>query len=63
MHYKGDFSGAFYHAGVSRVDYGMCMYRYGFAHGGVIAACGTFFVFSDYMKPAIHMASFDASAG
>jgi transketolase len=26
-------------------------------HGGVIAACGTFFVFSDYMKPAIRMAA------
>jgi transketolase len=26
-------------------------------HGGVLAACGTFFVFSDYMKPAIRMAA------
>ena len=26
-------------------------------HGGVVAACGTFFVFSDYMKPAIRMAA------
>lgn len=26
-------------------------------HGGVITACGTFFVFSDYMKPAIRMAA------
>ena len=26
-------------------------------HGGIIAACGTFFVFSDYMKPAIRMAA------
>ena len=26
-------------------------------HGGVIPACGTFFVFSDYMKPAIRMAA------
>ena len=26
-------------------------------HGGVISACGTFFVFSDYMKPAIRMAA------
>jgi transketolase len=25
-------------------------------HGGIIAACGTFFVFSDYMKPAIRLA-------
>lgn len=22
-------------------------------HGGMQAACGTFFVFSDYMKPAV----------
>ena len=26
-------------------------------HGGVIPACGTFFVFSDYMKPAVRMAA------
>jgi transketolase len=26
-------------------------------HGGVIPACGTFFVFSDYMKPAIRMSA------
>lgn len=26
-------------------------------HGGIIAACATFFVFSDYMKPAIRMAA------
>jgi transketolase len=26
-------------------------------HGGVIPACGTFFVFSDYMKPAIRLAA------
>lgn len=26
-------------------------------HGGLIAACGTFFVFSDYMKPAIRLAA------
>lgn len=26
-------------------------------HGGIIAACGTFFVFSDYMKPALRMAA------
>ena len=26
-------------------------------HGGVIGACGTFFVFSDYMKPAVRMAA------
>ena len=26
-------------------------------HGGVIPACGTFFVFSDYMKPAIRLSA------
>ena len=26
-------------------------------HGGMLAACGTFFVFSDYMKPAVRMAA------
>lgn len=53
---KGDFSGAFYHAGVSELT--MACVCIGMAlHGGVIAACGTFFVFSDYMKPAIRMAA------
>ena len=53
---KGDFSGAFLQAGVSEltmacVCIGMSLY------GGVIPACGTFFVFSDYMKPAVRMAA------
>ena len=53
---KGDFSGVFYHAGVSELT--MACVCIGMAlHGGVIAACGTFFVFSDYMKPAIRMAA------
>lgn len=26
-------------------------------HGGLIAACGTFFVFSDYIKPALRMSA------
>ena len=26
-------------------------------HGGIIPACGTFFVFSDYMKPAVRLAA------
>ena len=52
----GDFSGAFLHAGVSELT--MACLCIGMAlHGGVIAACGTFFVFSDYMKPAIRMAA------
>ncbi len=53
---KGDFSGAFLQAGVceltmAAISIGMSL------HGGVIAACATFFVFSDYMKPAIRMAA------
>ena len=53
---KGDFSGAFLQAGVSELT--MAVIMNGIAlHGGVIAACGTFFVFSDYMKPAIRMAA------
>jgi transketolase len=53
---KGDFSGAFFQAGVSELTMAcMCI---GMAlHGGVITACGTFFVFSDYMKPAVRMAA------
>ena len=52
----GDFTGAFLHAGVSELT--MACLCIGMAlHGGVLAACGTFFVFSDYMKPAIRMAA------
>ncbi|MEI6048397.1 MAG: transketolase [Bacteroidota bacterium] len=52
---KGDFTGAFLHAGVSELT--MASIMNGMAlHGGVIPACGTFFVFSDYMKPAVRMA-------
>ncbi len=53
---KGDFSGAFLHAGVTELT--MASVMNGIAlHGGVIGACGTFFVFSDYMKPAVRMAA------
>lgn len=53
---KGDFSGAFLQAGVSELT--MACVCIGMAlHGGVIPACGTFFVFSDYMKPAVRMAA------
>ena len=53
---KGDFSGAFFQAGVSELT--MACICIGMSlHGGVIAACGTFFVFSDYMKPAVRMAA------
>lgn len=52
---KGDFSGAFLQAGVAELT--MAAVMNGMAlHGGVIPACGTFFVFSDYMKPAVRLA-------
>nr|WP_308536195.1 transketolase [uncultured Prevotella sp.] len=53
---KGDFSGAFFQAGVSELTMA-CMCIGMMLHGGVIAAMGTFFVFSDYMKPAVRMAA------
>ena len=53
---KGDFSGAFLQAGVAELTMACCCIGMAL-HGGVIAACGTFFVFSDYMKPAIRMAA------
>ena len=53
---KGDFSGAFFQAGVAELT--MACICIGMSlHGGIIPACGTFFVFSDYMKPAIRMAA------
>ena len=53
---KGDFSGAFLQAGVSELT--MAALANGMAlHGGVIPVCGTFFVFSDYMKPAVRLAA------
>ena len=53
---KGDFSGAFFQAGVSELTMA-CVCMGMMLHGGVLTACGTFFVFSDYMKPAIRMAA------
>lgn len=53
---SGDFSGAFFQAGVSELTMACCCIGMSL-HGGVIAACGTFFVFSDYMKPALRMAA------
>ena len=53
---RGDFGGAFLQPGVAELT--MACLCIGMAlHGGVIAACGTFFVFSDYMKPAVRMAA------
>lgn len=53
---KDDFTGKFLNMGVAELTMatlcmGMCL------HGGIIAACGTFFVFSDYQKPAIRLAA------
>ena len=53
---KDDFTGAFLQAGVSELTMACCCLGMAL-HGGVIAACATFFVFSDYMKPAIRMAA------
>lgn len=53
---KGDFSGKFFQAGVSELT--MACVMNGMAlHGGVIPVCGTFFVFSDYMKPAVRLSA------
>lgn len=53
---KDDFSGAFLQAGVSELT--MAAVANGMAlHGGVIPVCGTFFAFSDFMKPAVRLAA------
>jgi len=53
---KDDFSGAFLQVGVAELTMACVCIGMGL-HGGVIPACGTFFVFSDYMKPAVRMAA------
>lgn len=53
---KGDFSGQFLQAGVSELTLAAIMNGMAL-HGGVIPVCGTFFVFSDYMKPAVRLAA------
>ena len=53
---RGDFSGAFLQAGVAELTMACCCIGMAL-HGGVISACATFFVFSDYMKPAVRMAA------
>ncbi|WP_291870476.1 transketolase [Maribacter sp.] len=51
---KGDFSGGFLQAGVAELT--MATIANGIAlHGGIIPVVATFFVFSDYMKPAIRL--------
>lgn len=53
---RNDFSGGFLQIGVSELT--MASVANGIAlHGGVIPVCGTFFVFSDYMKPAVRLAA------
>ena len=51
-----DFSGAFFQAGVCELSMAAIMNGMSL-HGGVIPACGTFFVFSDYEKPAVRIAA------
>lgn len=53
---KDNFSGGFLQAGVAELTMA-CIMNGIVLHGGMYAACGTFFVFSDYMKPAIRMAA------
>lgn len=53
---KNNFNGAFLQAGVAELT--MTSIANGIAlHGGVVAVVATFFVFSDYMKPAIRLAA------
>lgn len=53
---RNEFSGAFLQIGVSELT--MAALANGMAlHGGVIPVCGTFFVFSDFMKPAVRLAA------
>ncbi len=53
---KGDFSGQFLQAGVSELTLAAIMNGMAL-HGGIIPVCGTFFVFSDFMKPAVRLAA------
>ena len=53
---RNDFSGAFLQCGVSELT--MAALANGMAlHKGVFPVCGTFFVFSDFMKPAVRLAA------
>lgn len=53
---RDNFAGGFFQAGVSELTMA-CVCIGMTLHGGIITAMGTFFVFSDYMKPAIRMAA------
>jgi transketolase len=50
-----NFAGKFLHAGVAELT--MAAICNGLALHGIIPVCGTFFVFSDYMKPAVRLAA------
>ena len=59
---KEDMGGRFLQPGVC--EFTMACIMNGMAlHGGIVPACGTFFVFSDYMKPALRLSAADAPAG
>ena len=53
---RDNYGGNFLQAGVAELTMACCCIGM-MLHGGVVAACGTFFVFSDYMKPTIRMAA------
>lgn len=53
---REDMGGGFFQAGVAELTMA-CLCIGMMLHGGMITGCGTFFVFSDYMKPAIRMAA------
>ena len=52
----GDFNGAFLQAGVAELTMGSVICGI-VLHGEFTATCATFFVFSDYMKPILRLAS------
>ncbi len=53
---KEDFGGRFLQPGVC--EFTMACIMNGIAlHGGIVPACGTFFVFSDYMKPVLRLSA------
>lgn len=53
---RDNYKGAFIQSGVAELTMA-CICNGVALHGGLIAACGTFFVFSDYMKPAVRLAA------
>lgn len=53
---RNNFAGRFLQAGVSELTMtALCVGM--MLHGGIVAACGTFFVFSDYQKPVVRLAA------